>query len=580
MTDYPKELLNQITFMENLESELNSLSGSMSSITLSQATKPTHDEWEAKWELEGNELPIPTGAEMYWHDGDKLRDIRSVIARDYHALLLPLYSGDDGTGTFLNNQIFSIDTNDDGTLFVVAGSWHDLNVIAAYLVNRDGQFTLIPNTTDCREAAFNDDATQIIWIDSTPTEIFKINVDGTGLTTIISGLTNIDHLDWRGNQIAFQSGLGDIPRTATDSGAGLVALSADAVNSVIINPTNSRIYFNNKSNNYTGTDEQTEWTVPDGVAPLDIDIANQKIYGLTLNNFTSRFEISRANLDGTELETMEDFFETVVRHSLFNQSPSTAVPVNQDEYMIFGKYTWAAHYGHWRAFRLAQNKDTIIALPDTSSVPNGRSAPFILANTLKGETSTGQIVRITDYDTPVADFELLIEKVLDSEELSIDLTIPQTHKNLFIVLEFNTRENTQDSSAYLEINGDTTAANYHTLTMQYKAALVRNEKIGTNAGIHFDAKGRLFSPTTARAGFMAFVTDYRGSQIKQMQIMGGAWIRTDGTPNLKQITANGVWNSSAAISRIRLFAGTGDTFQIGSVISVYGLNGNGEYYSD
>ena len=614
MTQYPLDPGLQSAFMSDLFDRVNALRNQITGITLSQDEEPTHAEWEAQWILEGYDLPIAPGSDLYWYDSDHhlLRGVYRTMLKDMPTDISEPNGYISSGVTLERNYVASADVFQDGRTYFVIGTWFDMDTDAAYTVDRDGTWTVIPNTAGATKGSLNDDDSQLCFVNAAKTDILTINIDGTGSATIVSGRTSIAWAYWESSYVLFYDSTGF--NIVADTGGAITNLAGAVAYSrswkPVLNPTDGKIYYNKDDLNIykmdvTGLNDTFVFTEPNaGCWLFDLAVTQQKLYyhyAYPRENWSGAFGggglilsgIARVDVAGTNEEDMDDPFVErswlTYRNSYASYQALGYAPYgNMGSYPSTSGYLGIHYQDYFDGTRLftgdpatADDPERFINWCGQSSIRRS-SLPsnFLIAPNLFENESTGKIHRVTNYTPAVHDIELLWSLDFTGSQAT-DITIPnisQDYKHLLLFWTLESYENAVRDELVWQINGDTTIANYSTFTQRLSNAWNRTEDIaaGVYAGIVQNIKGRSWAADRPSHGWV-LIPNYTDTFHKKQFLIQSTLPQTT---LAEWHFGFGLWESTAAITDLYAYLYTGPTFSDAaksSFVELYGLSGDVEF---
>ena len=170
-----------------------------------------------------------------------------------------------------------------------------------------------------------------------------------------------------------------------------------------------------------------------------------------------------------------------------------------------------------------------------------------------------------------AGFELISTTILGSSATSVAFTsIPSTYKQLQIRASVRTDRAIGVDNFALRFNSDS-ASNYYSHLLYGNGSAVTAGSLGANNFIYAGRTTDSSSTANAFAPQIVDILDY-AETTKNKTIRSLFGPDTVGSYPWQGIHS-GVWNSTAAITRIDVLPGTGPNFVTGSRISLYGIKG-------
>lgn len=163
-----------------------------------------------------------------------------------------------------------------------------------------------------------------------------------------------------------------------------------------------------------------------------------------------------------------------------------------------------------------------------------------------------------------ASYEAIQSYSLTGSQASVEFTsIPQTYRSL-VVTTFNLT-NTYSTGAYFYLNSDTTLTNYN-----YSALYSVGTGSGTSTYGNTTISPNFMGGSTSQPGYGSFmIQDYTStSKYKVWRGVDGAI--DDGTSPYNN-NIGGVYNSTNAITALRMTIVSSRTWSAGSTITLYGI---------
>ena len=180
---------------------------------------------------------------------------------------------------------------------------------------------------------------------------------------------------------------------------------------------------------------------------------------------------------------------------------------------------------------------------------------------------------------PQPGLPLICEVVTSGSQASVTVgggtgscpTLPQSYRDVLVVVSGRATTSASNDNVEVQFNGDT-GANYNAQVVQganTTASAAQNN--GQTSG-YFGA----ISAATATANFSGYsaitVSNYAGTTFQKSWAGVDQAPLTTGASGLQTQTVGGRWNSTAAITALKVFIASGN-FVDGSVVDVYGIGG-------
>lgn len=160
--------------------------------------------------------------------------------------------------------------------------------------------------------------------------------------------------------------------------------------------------------------------------------------------------------------------------------------------------------------------------------------------------------------------------VLTAAVAAIDFTsIPQTYRHLLMTYNGRATGTVAAHAIRLQFNGDT-ALNY---ADQWASGNGTAVSAGGGQGKSSITAGLMAAggaPVGASGGGEVFILDYARTDFHKPVVAGVFQQQTSTT--FPRHLLGGNWNSPSAVTSIRMFP-AGDSFDVGTVVNLYGLNG-------
>jgi Tol biopolymer transport system component len=560
--DYSETPVDQEAFFDALQVVINELCGA-NPITLRQSSVPVQDDFETAWlaAAVGNVLPIPTSVEFLWYDTDRLQIggvFRTVEDQASNVMVFGYTDADPDWNWTTRKVVFQR---------LLTGSLDTL-VVTDMMANEETALT--PSTGIRKEPAWNDAGTMIVFNTSEfgGNELAKMNVDGTGVVRLTNDAFNDSFPHWRGTRIVYETneygvtfeiaimnddGTGRTRLTTTGGGATsrLPQLSPDGTKICYLSGTgvNRTIYIMD-SNGANQTPLSTVTGINTGIHGPTWSPDGEWIY----------FSNYRIRPDGSDEGV---WYEAVDSYLVPNDSSEAA-------------RTWINRIGG--SATEAQN----VSVDSTGTVVvSSLSGPITMRSVAPdGFESTGKVYQVSQYVDPAGNVRLLQQDDLTGTTAGVSLSglaIPSDIEHILIIVEAVGATSAVLNQAFLKFNGDSAAANYHTLYFRAAGAgLTRNEIApGTSGGIIIPFPGNQLAGQST-CNYMIWIPAIQSNDnVKQAIFEGAAVAGTVATStNYNTISGVGVRNSLDPINQIELtLAGALGNFVSGSKISWYGFPG-------
>lgn len=168
----------------------------------------------------------------------------------------------------------------------------------------------------------------------------------------------------------------------------------------------------------------------------------------------------------------------------------------------------------------------------------------------------------------------IAEIVLAAPAANLDFqAIPADFRHLYLVGSVRSDVNAASDSVNLNLNNDTTNANYDRQHVQGAAAATTSqESLAAAAARSIGVCPGNTSPANHFAGLEIIVYDYKAAKFKVSHISSTAWTaRTTGTLIVRDVMQG--WASTAIVNRLTVLPTTGTNFAAGSAAVLYGMAG-------
>lgn len=190
-----------------------------------------------------------------------------------------------------------------------------------------------------------------------------------------------------------------------------------------------------------------------------------------------------------------------------------------------------------------------------------------------GAAESGYKLKVTGkFKVTAGITHALYDQTLGASAASINIyptgNIPSTGKNLHIKIIARTDRVAGADGINLEINDDTTAANYSTYVMWHNFDSLWNDQTPAS-NITFAYANGANAPTGQFAVYDLTIYDYTSTtKNKEFQSRGGQRIGT-GTGDHYIYDAKGSWLSNSAITKVELLPATGPNFVTGTRVTAW-----------
>lgn len=580
MTNLPRGFNDQVTFFDDLQTQLNTLSSLAEPIFLSQSSEPTQKQWEDAWIAAGKSVPIDTRSELYWYDGTNLRGmfgtvddwIRRELLNYAHYVKLSTLTGamvygasqflDDYSYVFLNTDQLS------GSAAVrlskvVQGIYSNINTGAATPVV----------TSPIR---VNPAGTAIAFKDSAG-NLRTINSDGTSLTTVIATVCG-QICDWRTTKILYVDS-SNVLKYVDENGTGdttVLNLYGATCRGARFDQAMTRIYYSIdteiRSVLLNGTGDQLEsysgsYVIIDTYGTDEIVFREQLPVVLSGSTTFSTPTYKKATITDIK-NTAVEFNKPLDFRDLLNTTQATNpvrdgaafVPVNFPAYSPMRNFfrPTSSHNGYFSGALIddiSPNGNNILLTTQNGDI-------YLGANRNEGYDSTGRVSLLNYWENQTPDFEKLGSFDINTAAALHHFTVPQTHTHLMV--EGAIVVSAGAAEAFIRFNDDLTPANYMSFRIQNVAAQTKTENLALS--------GAMFSLyNTNPVPFRFYIINYRGAHIKSLIGRYGF----SGASGSQRIVS--AWNNTAAITKMSLSAG-GVNVAAATTLNVYGFQGQGRYW--
>jgi len=591
---FPTSYADQATYLQSLVARLNILESQNSVIVVTKTTRPKQQDFVAAWLAAGLTLPILPGYEFHWWDGTQVRGVYG--------------SADDGW-TFIKHGASNISCSPLTTEEVVLTSDYfntTYNGIFISPIDRIDQRTLVYGVVGnyAFSPCFDSTAQNIAFglFTGGLNQIYKMTRAGGSVTALASTGTNAGP-HWRNNTIVFQSDRAPHAGTyeiysMTDTGASQTRLTSAGGRSIQpkLSWDATKIVF---ISNRGGSDQI--WTMNvNGSSQTNLGISavdavwsrdGSKIFYIqnraVINNTYNRSswyspgaarnvsEIWQCDANGANPTKLTDYYS-------YNEPGDDVVNFAKDETYTYNK----SDLGN--ALREALYLSLDIPADESRffvSVTNAPSSPVFhvacVAKARKFNGSTGRVYRQITADQPYGDFELL-----ESFQPSI-ATLTQWRSTamanrpelstLMILVYSKTIDAALDVNNLLATFNDDVATSRYVAYEDYAigATPFAAEQLNTFGGILMLGSATTKNDANVMGGSMSYIVGYNDSD--NLKEMFGVAQSAYGyaVANQRQVGQfMGLWNSTAPITSITFKTLTGTPFQIGTMISIYGLAGS------
>lgn len=165
---------------------------------------------------------------------------------------------------------------------------------------------------------------------------------------------------------------------------------------------------------------------------------------------------------------------------------------------------------------------------------------------------------------------LLSEIVTAASQSNVTFSnIPQVYRDLEIRVRGRSTTAATSDSVIVQFNGDTGSNYSWTVTDIADNAVAGAVKTYATTSIRTSDITAANSPANFSQGIVATVFDYRGTTFAKNVVTQGGVFQTNTTGGGFTESANAQWNSTAAITSLKVFLVSGN-FVNGTVVSIYG----------
>lgn len=600
---FPTSYADQATYLASLVARLNVIEQQNSIITITKTTEPKQQDFVAAWIAAGLTLPILPGYEFHWWDGVQVRGVYgaaddgwTIVKHGASAICFSPLTTEEVvlTSDYFNttqNGIFisPIDRIDQRTLvYGVLGNYAfspcfdstAQNIAAAifispnthiYTMTRAGGSVVQLTATGTNTSPHWRGSVIVFASDRAPHagtyEIYSMTSGGLSQTRLTSagGRSIQPKLSWDGTKVVFISNRGGSDQiwTMNVNGSSQTNLGISAVDAVW-SRDGSKIFFIQNRSVINNTYNRGSWYSPGQARNVS--------------------EIWQCDANGANPTKLTDYYS-------YNEPGDDVVNFAKDE-----TYTMPINIGGKNDLGNAMREALYLSLDVTAddkrfavTLTNAPTSPVfhaaVIAKARKFNGSTGRVYRQVTWDQPYGDFELLESfqptiATLTSWRSTAMANRPELSTLMILVYSKTVDASLDVNNLLMSFNDDVSTSRY----VAYEdyaigATAFPAEQLNTFGGILLLGSATTKNDANVMGGSMTYIVGYNDSDNLKEAFGVAQSAYGYALANQRQVGQHmGLWNSVAPITSITIKPLTAVPFQIGTMISIYGLAGRPRYF--